>query len=157
TFAEKAALASQYNAAALLIYNDGEAPDRFAPVFINLGQSNELPALSLSYNLGKQLADAAQNPSNNVGVRIIIQMADESSYPVGNICADTPTGDVTQTIVIGSHSDSVPAGPGINDNGSGSAANLGLAVALARLFKTSTYAKYKYRVRFCWWGAEEIG
>ncbi|CAF5131446.1 unnamed protein product, partial [Rotaria socialis] len=39
TFAEKAALASQYNAAALLIYNDGEAPDRFAPVFINLGQS----------------------------------------------------------------------------------------------------------------------
>jgi Zn-dependent M28 family amino/carboxypeptidase len=41
--------------------------------------------------------------------------------------------------------------------GSGSAANLGLAVALARLFQTSTYAKYKYRVRFCWWGAEEIG
>ena len=41
--------------------------------------------------------------------------------------------------------------------GSGSAANLGLAVALARLFQTSTYAKYKYRVRFCWWGAEEVG
>ena len=38
-------------------------------------------------------------------------------FPVGNICADTPTGDITQTIVIGSHSDSVPAGPGINDNG----------------------------------------
>jgi Zn-dependent M28 family amino/carboxypeptidase len=42
-------------------------------------------------------------------------------------------------------------------SGSGSAANLGLAIALARLFQTSTYAKYKYRVRFCWWGAEEIG
>ena len=42
-------------------------------------------------------------------------------------------------------------------SGSGSAANLGLAVALARLFQTSTYAKYKYRVRFCWWGAEEVG
>ncbi len=41
--------------------------------------------------------------------------------------------------------------------GSGSAANLGLAIALARLFQTSTYAKYKYRIRFCWWGAEEIG
>jgi len=41
--------------------------------------------------------------------------------------------------------------------GSGSAANLGLAIALARLFQTSTYEKYKYRVRFCWWGAEEIG
>jgi Zn-dependent M28 family amino/carboxypeptidase len=42
-------------------------------------------------------------------------------------------------------------------SGSGSAANLGLAIALARLFQTSTYAKYRYRIRFCWWGAEEIG
>jgi Zn-dependent M28 family amino/carboxypeptidase len=41
--------------------------------------------------------------------------------------------------------------------GSGSAANLELALTLARLFQTSTYAKYKYRIRFCWWGAEEIG
>jgi Zn-dependent M28 family amino/carboxypeptidase len=32
-----------------------------------------------------------------------------------------------------------------------------LAIALARLFRTSSYAKYKYRVRFCWWGAEEVG
>ena len=30
-------------------------------------------------------------------------------------------------------------------------------MALARLFQTSGYAKYQYRVRFCWWGAEEVG
>jgi Zn-dependent M28 family amino/carboxypeptidase len=42
-------------------------------------------------------------------------------------------------------------------SGSGSAANLELAITLARLFQTSTYAQYKYRVRFCWWGAEELG
>ncbi len=30
-------------------------------------------------------------------------------------------------------------------------------MAIARLFRTSTYSKYKYRVRFCWWGAEELG
>ncbi len=30
-------------------------------------------------------------------------------------------------------------------------------MTLARLFRTSTYPKYKYRVRFCWWGAEEVG
>ena len=41
--------------------------------------------------------------------------------------------------------------------GSGSAANLGLALALARLFQTAAYEKYKYRIRFCWWGAEELG
>lgn len=41
--------------------------------------------------------------------------------------------------------------------GSGSAANLALAVTLARLFQTANYATYKYRIRFCWWGAEELG
>jgi hypothetical protein len=41
--------------------------------------------------------------------------------------------------------------------GSGSAANLALAATLSRLLQTSNYAAYKYRVRFCWWGAEELG
>ncbi|CAF1165161.1 unnamed protein product [Adineta steineri] len=157
SFIEKALLATKYNATALLTYNDGTVAGNVAPIVTNLGQDNEIPALFLSYTLGQELVDAAQDPLKNVGVRLIITMADESRYPVGNICADTPTGDATQTIVIGSHSDSVPAGPGINDNGSGSAANLGLAIALARLFQTSTYPQYKYRVRFCWWGAEEVG
>jgi Zn-dependent M28 family amino/carboxypeptidase len=43
--------------------------------------------------------------------------ANNVAVPVGKICADTLTGNATQTIVIGSPSDSVPAGPGINDNG----------------------------------------
>jgi Zn-dependent M28 family amino/carboxypeptidase len=28
---------------------------------------------------------------------------------------------------------------------------------LARLFQSSSYPPYKYRVKFCWWGAEEVG
>ena len=42
-------------------------------------------------------------------------------------------------------------------SGSGTAANLVLATNLARLYRTTSYAKYRYRVRFCWWAAEEIG
>ncbi|CAM4794732.1 unnamed protein product [Rotaria magnacalcarata] len=156
-FSDKGALAAKYNVTALLIYNDGASPDRVSPIAIALGQESFLPALFLSFPVGQELANAALNISNNAGVRLAINVKELPLSPVGNICADTPTGDANQTIIIGSHSDSVPAGPGINDNGSGSAANLGLAVALARLFKTSTYAKYKYRVRFCWWGAEEVG
>lgn len=41
--------------------------------------------------------------------------------------------------------------------GSGSAANLALATTLARLLQESNYTPYQYRVRFCWWGAEELG
>jgi aminopeptidase S len=41
--------------------------------------------------------------------------------------------------------------------GSGTATNLALATTLSRLLQTSDYTAYKYRVRFCWWGAEELG
>ena len=36
-----------------------------------------------------------------------------------NILADTASGRVDRTVVVGAHLDSVAAGPGINDNGSG--------------------------------------
>jgi aminopeptidase S len=41
--------------------------------------------------------------------------------------------------------------------GSGTAANLVLAATLSRLLQTPDYPPLKYRVRFCWWGAEELG
>jgi aminopeptidase Y len=116
-FVDKGVLAARYNVTGLLIYNDGGAPERVPPIAIGLGQENNLSALFLSYPVGQELANAAQNMSTNASVQLIIDALDLPLSPIGNICADTPTGDATQTIVIGSHSDSVPAGPGINDNG----------------------------------------
>jgi aminopeptidase Y len=116
SFGQKTTLASKYNVTALLLYNHGRTPNDISPILVNAGQSNTVPVLFLSYTLGQELADAAQDPAANVSVLITIDVNDGSG-PVGNICADTPTGDPTQTILIGSHSDSVPAGPGINDNG----------------------------------------
>ncbi|CAF3067676.1 unnamed protein product [Rotaria sp. Silwood2] len=156
TVESKARLASKYNVAALLIYNDGTTSNNMQPIYINLGQNNRVPALFLSYNVGQSLATAASDPSKITTVRLTI-VTDNALNPVGNICADTLTGDATQTIIIGSHSDSVTAGAGINDNGSGTAANLALATTLSYLLQTSDYVPYKYRIRFCWWGAEELG
>ena len=116
-FADRAAQAPKFNASGVLFYNDGILPDRFSPIEISLGQENNLPALFLSFSAGQALADAVQNTSSNVTVQLGIDLENLPNFPVGNICADTPTGNATQTIVIGSHSDSVPAGPGINDNG----------------------------------------
>ena len=117
TYAEKGALATKYNVSALLFYNDGLSPDRLDPIEVGLGQENRLPALFLSFIVGQTLANASLNIGNNVRVQLSIEVRNLTDTPVGNICADTPTGDATQTIVIGSHTDSVPAGPGINDNG----------------------------------------
>lgn len=116
-FPEKGALAAKYGAIAILIYNDGATPERVPPIAIGLGQANNLPALFLSFPVGDALATAARNASANAGVRLVINVRDLPLSPVGNICADTKSGDATQTIVIGAHSDSVPAGPGVNDNG----------------------------------------
>lgn len=52
---------------------------------------------------------------------------------------------------FGAHLDSVPEGPGINDNASGSSLLLELATALVQL------ASPRYKVRFAWWAAEERG
>ena len=69
-----------------------------------------------------------------------------------NILADTLEGPNEDIIVVGSHLDSVPAGPGINDNGSGSSVNLELAIQMAKLKH-----QLKQKVRFAWWAAEEFG
>jgi Zn-dependent M28 family amino/carboxypeptidase len=58
-----------------------------------------------------------------------------------------PHGGWTQ--LFGAHLDSVPDGPGINDNGSGSAAVLEAALQLP--------AQARQNVRFAFWGAEERG
>ena len=55
-------------------------------------------------------------------------------------------------MVVGAHLDSVPAGPGINDNGSGSSTILEVALQMSELG-----IKPRNRVRFAFWGAEELG
>ncbi len=47
-----------------------------------------------------------------------------------NIIAQTHTGRADNVVMAGAHLDSVPAGPGVNDNGSGSAALLETALKL---------------------------
>ena len=68
-----------------------------------------------------------------------------------NVIAQTKTGSTADVVMVGAHLDSVPEGPGINDNGSGVAAVLETAVALG------SSPDVRNAVRFAFWGAEEIG
>ena len=68
-----------------------------------------------------------------------------------NLLADT-AGRADRTVVVGAHLDSVPEGPGINDNGTGTAAILETAIQMAELDITP-----RNRVRFAFWGGEEDG
>ena len=65
-----------------------------------------------------------------------------------NLIAESRRGDPHNVVMAGAHLDSVPAGPGINDNGSGSSALLEVAEQMAKV-------KTPNKVRFAWWAAEE--
>ncbi|KCV68516.1 hypothetical protein H696_04808 [Fonticula alba] len=60
----------------------------------------------------------------------------------------------TDLLLVGAHLDSVPAGPGLNDNASGSAALLELVL---RFHAEKLHERSVNPVRFAWWGAEETG
>jgi Zn-dependent M28 family amino/carboxypeptidase len=67
------------------------------------------------------------------------------------VVAQTATGSPDNVVMAGAHLDSVPEGPGINDNGSGTAALLETAVRLGGAPAVAN------AVRFAFWGAEEQG
>ncbi|WP_301127707.1 M28 family peptidase [Streptomyces cacaoi] len=59
-------------------------------------------------------------------------------------------------VMIGAHLDSVPEGPGINDNASGSSGVLETALRLADATR-QTHRRPPHPVRFALWSAEELG
>jgi aminopeptidase S len=68
-----------------------------------------------------------------------------------NVIAQTRTGDPDHVVMIGAHLDSVPAGPGIVDDGSGVATLLEIATRLG------SSPEVKNAVRFGFFGNEETG
>ena len=67
-----------------------------------------------------------------------------------NVIAQTRTGDPGRVVMAGAHLDSVPAGPGINDNGTGVAALLEIATGLGGSPPVTN------AIRFGFWGSEEV-
>jgi hypothetical protein len=114
----KSNIAQKYNITGLLVHDNTINATRLQNVIVSRNMT--YPTMVISYELGIQLINATQNPLlTNVSIKMFVppESTVTISTPSANLCADTPTGNKTQTIIIGSHSDSVPDGPGINDNG----------------------------------------
>jgi Zn-dependent M28 family amino/carboxypeptidase len=143
TFRAKVANAVQAGAAAAIVFNEGN-PGRRELVSATLGPPQvSVPALSASFALGQAL----RGPG--VTVELATDVISETRR-TRNVIAESRTGRPDRLVVAGAHLDSVPRGPGINDNGSGSAVLLETAEQLAAL-------RPRNRLRFVWWAAEEIG
>ena len=141
-FASKQAVAAQRGAVALIVANnvDGELPGA------TLGENTEvrIPVISVSKADGARMrAHPGQATIKlNAGVR---------TQGTRNVIAQTRTGSTGDVVMVGAHLDSVPAGPGINDDGSGVAAVLETALQLG------SSPDVHNAVRFGFWGAEELG
>ncbi|WP_137724047.1 M20/M25/M40 family metallo-hydrolase [Prescottella subtropica] len=105
-----------------------------------------IPSAAVTQADGAALRDAA----NDTAVTLVLDTTTDSAVS-RNVIAQTRTGDGGNVVMAGAHLDSVPAGPGIDDNGSGVAALLETARALGASPEISN------AVRFAFWGAEEVG
>ncbi|MEU9856422.1 M28 family metallopeptidase [Streptomyces sp. NPDC047974] len=116
---------------------------------LGAADAGKIPTAGISQAEGEQLvADLAKGPVNlSYEIR---QLKEKRS--TNNVIAETKGGNAANTVMLGSHLDSVTAGPGINDNGSGSAGLLQAALELAE-----SKEKVRNKVRFAWWSAEENG
>ncbi|MDO6705514.1 M28 family metallopeptidase [Photobacterium sp. 1_MG-2023] len=150
-FSDKVVNAQNAGAKAVIVFNQGNDPGRTDVVNGTLGSDTAavIPAFGARYALGKSWFDLSETQS--VPVALNVDVKDEMVV-TQNVIAETKRGNPNQVVMLGAHLDSVPEGPGINDNGSGTAGLLEYAITLA-----DTRAPVKNKVRFAWWAAEEAG
>lgn len=141
-FAQKEDVAAQRGAVAMLIADNVDEEQMGG----TLGPTTEvkIPVLSVTKSTGVQLR-------GQPGPTTIKLDASAQSFKARNVIAQTKTGEDTNVVMAGAHLDSVPEGPGINDNGSGVAAVLETAVRLG------SSPPVHNALRFAFWGAEELG
>lgn len=142
-FAVKALNAQAAGALAVIIFNQGNTPDREPLIIGTLAPSTaNIPVIGASFADGVALAQP--------GATAAITLAPPQNITQYNVIAESKEGNPANVIMAGAHLDSVQRGPGINDNGSGSAVLLEVAEQMAK-------TKPRNMVRFAWWGAEEAG
>jgi Zn-dependent M28 family amino/carboxypeptidase len=152
-FGDKAHNAELAGAEAVIIFNQGNTPDREALIVAD-ATSITLPdgtTGTITHNIpvvGASFADgvALAQPGSTAYV-LVLPAETRTDY---NVIAELPGKNEDNVVMAGAHLDSVIEGPGINDNGSGSAALLETALLMANLNPENT-------LRFAWWAAEEQG
>ena len=148
-FAVKAQNAQAAGASAAVIFNEGQE-GRQVRLLGTLSEDTTatIPVLGASFAVGSELAGQAgavvhittsTRIESTTSSNVVAQLAPRNAAKAGKV------------VLLGAHLDSVPEGPGINDNGSGTAAILEIAEEMA------ADQAPRNPVRFAFWGAEEAG
>lgn len=142
SFAEKGRVAADLGAVGVIVANNEDGPLDAG----TLGSTEDarIPSVGVSAEDGAALAAAPGE------VTLVVDATTETTVS-RNIIAQTTTGSTDDVVMAGAHLDSVPEGPGINDNGTGTAAVLESALQMGGAPEVTN------AVRFAFWGAEELG
>ncbi|KAL9116302.1 MAG: hypothetical protein Q9187_007173, partial [Circinaria calcarea] len=148
-FGQKSALAGGAGAAGAVIYNNVEG----AALSGTLGapprpEGPYVPTVGISLANGTALLTAITGGQTIIG-DLSVRTTTENRT-THNVIAETKGGDHNNVYQLGGHTDSVAAGPGINDDGSGILALLEIAIQLTKFSVNNA-------IRFSFWAAEEIG
>jgi len=139
-FSDKTANAAEAGALAAVIYND--KPGLYGG---ELSNPSTIPVLSISQEDGEALLTMMKDGAVSVRLEVRTLSGPRDSQ---NVVARPPDGECR--VIAGGHYDSVPAGPGANDNASGTAT----AVEMARVLASDGEFDDACFVLF---GSEEVG
>ena len=150
-FVVKADNAEEAGAVGVVVFNQGNTEDRTDVVLGNLGSEIEvnIPVFGTTYALGVEWIETIEETGLTLHMFASTKKTPTTSK---NVFAETANGNDDNVVMAGGHLDSVPEGPGINDNGTGTAALLEVALEMEDL-----NIDPKNTVRFAFWGAEESG
>ena len=146
-FGIKVGLAVEHGAIGVVAYNnvDGSLEGYSLQTFEN-ASAPYVPTVGITQGAGESLVAQLK-----AGANITVELSSTADTAITyNVIAQTKAGDQENVIHLGGHSDSVAAGPGINDNGSGTISLLEIAIQLTRFTVNNA-------VRFSWWSGEEAG
>lgn len=148
-FGQKSALAGSAGAVGAVIYNN--VPGNLAGT---LGAASNpagpyAPTVGIPLENGQALLAQLNSSSSPLKGDLTVNsiLENRTTY---NVLAQSRSGDQSSVVSLGAHTDSVSAGPGINDDGSGTIGLLNIARYLTEFSLTNS-------VRFGFWAAEEFG
>ncbi|KAH7312733.1 aminopeptidase Y [Stachybotrys elegans] len=147
TLAGRVRPAAQAGAAGVIIYHDLTT----LPTAGSLGEVDMdafVPAGFIRLVDGQRLAERITAGETVEAHFQHVQIVEERITQ--NVFVETEEGDPHNVIMLGAHLDSVQAGPGINDDASGTS-------LILEVFKAVQNYRFKNKLRFAWWGAEENG
>jgi hypothetical protein len=136
----KALQATRAGAAAVLMVNDGPKPP---PGSLFRYNPRGVPVVGI----GRGDAAGLEGDRALIDVDATVQRRETT-----NVIADIGPADAPRVIMAGAHRDSVPQGPGLNDDGSGVVALL----AIADRFPADRLPP-RSALRLAFWGGEELG